>query len=45
MINHDFGAPNINLFSNDNFYAYLVFTFHEINVLAMKFLQNITFLG
>ena len=45
MINYDFGAPNINLFSNDNCFAYLVFTSHEINALAMKVLQNIAFLG
>ena len=45
MMNYDFGAPNIDLFSNDNCNDYTFFTFHEINFFAIKFLQNITFSG
>ena len=44
-MNYDFGAPNINLFSNESCNDYIFITYHEINFFAIKFWQNITFLG
>ena len=44
MLNYDFGAPNIDLFSNDNCdncNVFIVSRIYEINVFAIKFLQNI----
>ena len=38
MMNYDFGAPNIDLFSNANCNVYKVFDMFEINVFAMRVL-------